>query len=129
MSSRICQMSWKTSYRFTGSTVWADKSTFVGTIKPRTYPTSIDEGTTGVIITGMSALCNFKSRPLDSPRNSIWWLISKPYMHIEIVNGVQIYRGHNSPNRPIPILLYGQQVTMLEQSQFGVMYTCPRRRQ
>ena len=30
-------------------------------------------------------------------------------MHSEILNGILIYRGHNSQNRPIPILAYGQQ--------------------
>ena len=59
------------------------------------HPTSIDEGTTVVIISGMNVY-NFKSCPLNTLRNPIWWLISKPYFHIEISNSLPIYRGHNS---------------------------------
>ena len=46
------------------------------TFKPKSYPTSIDEGTTVVIISGMN-VCYFKSCPLDTPRNPIWW---NPYL-------------------------------------------------
>ena len=59
---------------------------------------SIDEGTT-----------DFKSFRLKTPWNPIGWLISKPYLHCEIVNGILIYQGPNSQNRPIPIPVYGQQ--------------------
>ena len=30
--------------------------------------------------------CKFKSCPLDTPRNLIWWFISKPYLHRKILN-------------------------------------------
>ena len=77
---------------------------FESRFKPRSYPTSIDEGTTVVIISGMN-FCNLKSCPLNTSRNPIWLSILKPYLHIEIT----IYQGHNSQNRPIPVLVYGQQ--------------------
>ena len=32
-------------------------------------------------------------------------------MQSEIPNGILIYRGHNSQNLPIQILVYGQQVS------------------
>ena len=43
---------------------------FRDTSKLRSYPTNIDEETTVVIISGMN-FCNFKSCPLDTPRNLI----------------------------------------------------------
>ena len=46
-------MPWKTCYRFTRSSLWADITAFEITIKPRSYPTSIDEGTTVAIISAM----------------------------------------------------------------------------
>ena len=73
--------------------------------KPRSYPTSINEETTVVIISSMN-FCNFKSYPFDTLENLIWWLILKPYLHSGIANGFLIYRGHNPKNRPIPILVY-----------------------
>ena len=108
LSSRTGHMSWKISYRFTESIQWADISAVEVTVKLRIHPTSIDEGTTIVIRSCMN-FCYFKSRPLDTPRNPIWWLISKPYLHSEISIGIPIYRGHNSKNWPVPILVYGQQ--------------------
>ena len=39
--------------------------------KPKSYATNYtDEGTTVVIISGMNA-CNFKTYPIDTPRNPI----------------------------------------------------------
>ena len=52
LSSRTGYMSQKTSYCFTGSTIWADISVSLRTFRPRSYPTSVDEGTTVVIISG-----------------------------------------------------------------------------
>ena len=40
--------------------------------------------------------------------NLICWLISKPYLRSEIANGILIYRGHNSQNRPFPIICVWQ---------------------
>ena len=51
----------------------------------RWYPIGIDEGRTAVIISGMD-FCDCKSCPFDTPRNPIWWMISKPYLHSEIAN-------------------------------------------
>ena len=53
-----------------GLTLGADISAFEITFKPRSYPTSIDEGTTVVIICAMK-FCNFESCPLDTRRNLI----------------------------------------------------------
>ena len=94
------------------------------TLKQRSYPTSVDEGTTVLIISGMN-FCNFKICPLDTPRNPIWWLVSNPILQSEIANGIPIYRGHNSQNWPIPILVYGQQVYrlgLLQHSTHGVAF-------
>ena len=55
------------------------------TFKPRSYAIITNDGTTVVIISSINA-CNFQSCPLDTPRNPIWWLISKPYLHSEIPN-------------------------------------------
>ena len=99
------QMSWKTSYRFTESTTWADIIGFLLVCKARSYPSGMDERTTVVIISGMN-FCNFKSCPLNTPRNPIRWLMSKPYLHSEIPNRFSdILRAP----LPIPILVYGQQ--------------------
>ena len=57
-----------------------------------------------------NGFCNFKICPLDIPQSPIWWLISKSYLRSEIANSIPIYRGRNSQNQPIPILVYGQQV-------------------
>ena len=46
-------MPWKTCYRFTRSSLWADITAIEITIKPRSYPTSINEGTTVAIISAM----------------------------------------------------------------------------
>ena len=63
-------MSWKTSYRVSGSTQWADISAFEITFKLKSYPTNIDEGTT-VVITSSMKFCNFKSCPLNTTRNEV----------------------------------------------------------
>ena len=49
-------------------------------VKPRSYPTNIDEEATVLIKSGM-VFVFLKSCPLDTPGNLIWFLISKPYLH------------------------------------------------
>ena len=104
LSSRTGIISWKPLiallHRPDGSIYWLIEITF----KSRSCPPSVYEGTTIVIISGMN-FCISNSCPLDTPRNTIWWLILKPYLHCEISNGIYIYRGHNSRNRPNPILV------------------------
>ena len=70
LSSRTGRTPWKTSYRFTGSTLWPIYRFFAIAFKLRSYPITIDEGTTVVIISGMN-FCGVKSCPLDTPRNTI----------------------------------------------------------
>ena len=71
LSSQTVQMSWKTSYCFTGLTLWTNISAFEITYKPWSCPTSINEGATVVIMSGIN-YCIFKSCPLDTLRNPIW---------------------------------------------------------
>ena len=52
------------AYDFTGSTIWADISASNITFKPRSYPTSIDEGTTIAIISGMNFVIVSELSPL-----------------------------------------------------------------
>ena len=64
----------------------ADISAFEITFKLRSYGSNTDERTTVVIISGIMNACTFKSCPLGTPRNPIWWLISKPYLHSRLSN-------------------------------------------
>ena len=78
------------------------------TIKPRSYPTSVDERAIIAIVGGKRWILFLRVVPsiLSEIRYDGW---SKLYQQSEIAYGIPIYRGHNSQNRPIPILVYGQQ--------------------
>ena len=58
---------------------------------PRSNPTSIDEVTTVVIISGIN-FWNFNSQKSNMVADI------KPYLHTEIANGFLIYEGQNSQN-------------------------------
>ena len=66
--------------------------------------------------------CNLKSFPLITPRNPIWWLISKPYLQSEIAIGILIYQGHNSQNQPILIVYVSR--TIRQRVSFGNIFLC-----
>ena len=60
----------------------------------------------GQLLSSAWILCNFKSCLLDTHRNPMWWLISKPYLRLLTV--FWVIKG-TTPKIDLPILVCGQQ--------------------